>query len=398
MGHHHHSASPISAIYFLFLFPSAYYCDQYLGEFPINPNPNPNGASLSSSPSIPLPTTAPASFNLETNMISIPNFFPNYPYHNLIPRFKIPRGNLSFLANPQWEALYFLKYGQFPVTPNRRRNTTNFLARLDSIRQILEGKSDRAKDILRKVVGGDLGNDGQFSYPEGTTTSTNALDPGSFFTFHGPLGAYIPTVEEAQRMLQEYEREFGVIAKETLTGNENEENNFLDNLALQLKSSSKSSSSSSEGDTNNKQNEAAAADLAYKNKRDGMMKYFMEPRGQNVNNKEETKLEADAVSVWRKFLLENDPTWIRQRMKINLGPRATLAKVAKLKQNQLFHDEQQKLGRNWETGGNGIMSRSESMSGGGSFRGSSGLDDSGGGTQDGTRPGRPRKFQTQGWK
>jgi len=33
---------------------------------------------------------------------------------NQRPRFNIPRGNLSYFRNPQWEILYFLKFGSLP--------------------------------------------------------------------------------------------------------------------------------------------------------------------------------------------------------------------------------------------------------------------------------------------
>jgi hypothetical protein len=358
-------------ILFCFLFPSSLLCDSItpLGESFVFPNPNPSKTGASSS-SLPFPTppalslSLPFFSNLENNMI---NPEKTHPIHNLIPRFKIPRGNLSFLANPQWEALYFLKYGQFPLAPsNHRRNANNFLDKLYSIKDILEGKSDRAQDILQKVVN-DLKNKEREIYessPEGTELSM--IDPETFFTFHGTLGAYTPTVEEAQRMLNEYEKQFGIIPKVTIGDSvENDESNFLDGLTLQLKAKPDDIGKVSERGSSRK-------------KKDGIMKYLMaknKPYPYKAVDKQEDTMNSvgiEPIDLLRHFILNR--------------------KLMADQNNQKASNENMGTGRNYY----GIMSRSDPEA---RDSGKVNMDDyypeirqdQGDRTEE-------RKFETQGWK
>ncbi|CAL8126822.1 unnamed protein product [Orchesella dallaii] len=74
------------------------------------------------------------------------------PFHNLIPRFKMPRGNLLRYKIPQWEVLYFLKYGIVPFMfydPNFNR--TNFITQVHKFKMYFDdGRPNRTTQFLLK--------------------------------------------------------------------------------------------------------------------------------------------------------------------------------------------------------------------------------------------------------
>jgi len=67
------------------------------------------------------------------------------------PRFRIPKGNLSYYRTPQWEILYYLKHGKFPfqVVSSPNFNRTHFLKRIRLIKSILQnGKIFKDGDFV----------------------------------------------------------------------------------------------------------------------------------------------------------------------------------------------------------------------------------------------------------
>jgi len=294
--------------------------------------------------------------------------------HNLIPRFKIPRGNLSYLANPHWEVLYFLKYGRFPITAdkNAKNSTARLYDRLKHIKNILDRKSDMLDEFMEKAIQ-ELGKEEADSLDTNYSSSREGMqmpmfDPELFFTFQGPLGTFFPTKQEAAEIVREYERTHGEI-KEGASGppGENEESNYLDDLTLSLKS----------------RESAEGAGEGEKNKRDGILKYFMNrAAASNLKARDDPERVHDPRTQWMKtFLVEHDPNWVKQRLRTGSGkPQVVLRSDVDDRRRALYASE-----------GRGISSRS----GGGSAGSAGGSQDTGNSNLDDASP--RRKFQTQGW-
>lgn len=74
------------------------------------------------------------------------------PFHNLIPRFKMPPGNLLRLRIPQWEVLYFLKYGIVPfIFYDPHFNRTNFVTQVHKFKMYFDdGRPNKTSQLTLK--------------------------------------------------------------------------------------------------------------------------------------------------------------------------------------------------------------------------------------------------------
>jgi len=73
------------------------------------------------------------------------------PFHNLIPRFKMPRGNLLRYKIPQWEVLYFLKYGIVPfIFYDPNFNRTNFITQVHKFKLYFDDGRPKQTQFMLK--------------------------------------------------------------------------------------------------------------------------------------------------------------------------------------------------------------------------------------------------------
>ncbi|CAG7832631.1 unnamed protein product [Allacma fusca] len=63
---------------------------------------------------------------------------------NQRPRFQIPHGNLSYYRSPQWEVLYYLKFGVFPFysSSSPYLNRTQYLNKIRLIKNLMDRKGE----------------------------------------------------------------------------------------------------------------------------------------------------------------------------------------------------------------------------------------------------------------